>query len=100
MSVGEWKASCLRIKSFTWFSGSECRSKREMPRLYPQAKGIIYALKDKGIDMAIASRSPTADTAKTFLNKLEIQSMFVAQVNATKNCLFLRFTCIFFILSK
>ncbi|RZC45233.1 hypothetical protein C5167_038183 [Papaver somniferum] len=28
--------------------------------------------------MAIASRSPTADIAKTFLGKLEIQSMFVA----------------------
>lgn len=67
-----------------------------MPHLYTHAKGIMYALKDKGIDMAIASRSPTPDTAKTFLNKLEIQSMFVAQVSAT-GLLFLFF---FFILSK
>ncbi|KAL5984956.1 hypothetical protein ACLOJK_038793 [Asimina triloba] len=58
---------------------NECRSRREMPSLYPQAKGILYALKDKGIDLAIASRSPTSDIAKTFLNKLEMQSMFVAQ---------------------
>ena len=51
-----------------------------MPSLYPHAKGIVYALKDKGIDMAIASRSPTADIAETFINKLSIKSMFVAQV--------------------
>ncbi|KAI3922114.1 hypothetical protein MKX01_005803 [Papaver californicum] len=48
------------------------------PKLYPHVNGIVSALKEKGIDMAIASRSPTADIAKTFLGKLEIQSMFVA----------------------
>ncbi|KAL8150837.1 hypothetical protein V2J09_020645, partial [Rumex salicifolius] len=58
---------------------SECRSKREMPSLYPHAKSILYALKDKGIDVAIASRSPTADIAKAFLDKLELQPIFVAQ---------------------
>jgi len=52
--------------------------------MYPHAKGILYALKDKGIDVAIASRSPTPDIAKTFLGKLGIQSMFVAQVRLTK----------------
>ncbi|KAG9440703.1 hypothetical protein H6P81_020868 [Aristolochia fimbriata] len=62
-----------------WPFYCECRSRNEMPSLYPQAKGILYALKDKGIDVAIASRSPTPDIAKTFLNKLGIQSMFVAQ---------------------
>ncbi|XP_074584641.1 uncharacterized protein LOC141840525 [Curcuma longa] len=62
-----------------WPFYCECRSKREMPSLYPHAKGILYALKDKGIDVAIASRSPTPDIAKTFLQKLGIQSMFVAQ---------------------
>ncbi|KAH9617137.1 hypothetical protein KSS87_002617 [Heliosperma pusillum] len=50
-----------------------------MPSLFPHAIGILYALKDKGIDVAIASRSPTSDIAKTFLDKLGIQSMFVAQ---------------------
>lgn len=50
-----------------------------MPRLYPDAKGIIYALKDKGVKIAIASRSPTPDIANTFLDKLGIKSMFVAQ---------------------
>lgn len=42
--------------------------------------GILHALKEKGIDVAIASRSPTPDIAKIFLDKLGIQSMFVAQV--------------------
>lgn len=51
-----------------------------MPSLYPHAKGILYALKDKGIDIAIASRSPTADIADAFLEKLGLKSMFVAQV--------------------
>eukprot|EP00261_Vitis_vinifera_P033391 XP_019074634.1 PREDICTED: magnesium-dependent phosphatase 1-like [Vitis vinifera] len=58
---------------------NECRSKRKMPSLYPHAEGILYALKEKGIDMAIASRSPTPDIAKTFLDKLGIKSMLVAQ---------------------
>ncbi|KAK6945819.1 Magnesium-dependent phosphatase-1, eukaryotic/archaeal-type [Dillenia turbinata] len=62
-----------------WPFYCECRSKREMPRLYPHAKGILYALKEKGIDVAVASRSPTADIAKTFVEKLEIKSMLVAQ---------------------
>ncbi|KAF5448433.1 hypothetical protein F2P56_028969 [Juglans regia] len=62
-----------------WPFYCECRSKREMPSLYPHAKGILYALKEKGIDLAIASRSPTADIAKTFIDKLSIKSMFVAQ---------------------
>ncbi|XP_057976492.1 uncharacterized protein LOC131163770 [Malania oleifera] len=62
-----------------WPFYCECRSKREMPSLYPHAKGILYALKDKGVDVAIASRSPAPDIAKTFLEKLDIKSMFVAQ---------------------
>ena len=51
-----------------------------MPSMYPHAKGILGALKDKGVDVAIASRSPTADIAKAFLDKMGITSMFVAQV--------------------
>ncbi|XP_031107817.1 magnesium-dependent phosphatase 1-like [Ipomoea triloba] len=49
------------------------------PHLYPHSKGILYALKDRGIDIAIASRSPTANVAKAFLDKLKIRSMFVAE---------------------
>ena len=66
---------------------SECRSKKEMPSLYPHVKGILYALKDKGIDVAIASRSPTPDIANAFLDKLGLRSMFVAQVS-DQTCIF------------
>ncbi|KAI5558329.1 hypothetical protein BDE02_17G033000 [Populus trichocarpa] len=62
-----------------WPFYCDCRSKREMPSLFPQAKGILYALKEKGIDMAIASRSSTSDIAKTFIDKLSLKPMFVAQ---------------------
>lgn len=50
-----------------------------VPNLFPQARGILHALKDSGIDMALASRSPTSERANTFLDKLGIQSMFVAK---------------------
>ncbi|BBN02254.1 magnesium-dependent phosphatase 1 [Marchantia polymorpha subsp. ruderalis] len=43
--------------------------------LHPQAKGI-QALKSKGVSMAIASQSPTADIARTFLSKQDILSNF------------------------
>ncbi|XP_062082623.1 uncharacterized protein LOC133788952 [Humulus lupulus] len=62
-----------------WPFYCECRSKREMPYLYKDASGILQAFKEKGVDLAIASRSPTADTAKTFLDKLNITTMFVAK---------------------
>lgn len=71
----------LNANAISCFFVSECCSKREMPSLYPHAKGILYALKDKGIDVAIASRSPTVDIAKAFLDKLDISLMFVAQVS-------------------
>ncbi|CAO2830349.1 unnamed protein product [Amaranthus hypochondriacus] len=62
-----------------WPFFCECYDEDHIPWLYPQARGIIYALKDKGIEMAIASRSPTSDVAKAFLAKLGIQSMFTVQ---------------------
>lgn len=80
---------CLNLVLNSWFtrnticvcfdSFSECRSKNEMPSMYPQAKGILHAFKDKGVNLAIASRSPTPDIANAFLQKLGIKSMFVAQ---------------------
>ncbi|KAJ4716789.1 Magnesium-dependent phosphatase 1 [Melia azedarach] len=62
-----------------WPFYCECRSKREMPSMYPHAKGILYALKDRGIDVAVASRSPTPDIADAFLDKLNMKSLFVAK---------------------
>ncbi|XP_065875097.1 uncharacterized protein [Euphorbia lathyris] len=62
-----------------WPFYCECYYQDDTPYLYPQAKGILYALKEKGIEMAIASRSPTPRIAKAFLAKLGVDSMFVAQ---------------------
>ncbi|PKA46336.1 hypothetical protein AXF42_Ash020860 [Apostasia shenzhenica] len=62
-----------------WPFYCEMRSKWEVPRLYREAYSILHALNDKGIELAIASRSPTPDIANTFLNKLGIQSMFLAK---------------------
>ncbi|KAL6571235.1 hypothetical protein OROHE_002878 [Orobanche hederae] len=62
-----------------WPLYCECRSKRDTPRMYPHAKGILYAFKDKGVKIAIASRSPTPDIGNTFLDKSGIQSIFIAQ---------------------
>ncbi|KAI5057744.1 hypothetical protein GOP47_0027759, partial [Adiantum capillus-veneris] len=60
-----------------WPFYCECRSKRESPRLYPEARGILNALKEKEVKMAIASRTPTPDIAQVFLNKLGLTSLFV-----------------------
>ncbi|KDP29765.1 hypothetical protein JCGZ_18700 [Jatropha curcas] len=62
-----------------WPFYCDCYYEDDTPYLYPQAKGILEALKEKGIEVAIASRSPTSQIAKSFLAKLGINSMFVAQ---------------------
>lgn len=82
------------------FVSSECRSKRDMPRMYPHANGILYALKDKGVKIAIASRSPTPDIANTFLDKLGIKSMFVAQVCKLQPSLSKLATRVLYVISK
>ncbi|KAI3785188.1 hypothetical protein L1987_44301 [Smallanthus sonchifolius] len=56
--------------------------------MYPHAKGILNALKDKGVDMAIASISPSRYIAETYIDKLGIKSMFVAQIVAVEPILF------------
>ncbi|CAL5213576.1 unnamed protein product [Lathyrus oleraceus] len=62
-----------------WPFYCECRSKHDTPSLFPHSRGILSALKDGGIHAAIASKSPTPHIATTFLDKLSITSMFVAQ---------------------
>ncbi|KAJ4714554.1 Magnesium-dependent phosphatase-1 [Melia azedarach] len=61
-----------------WPFYCECNFHKESPYLYTEAKGVLRALKKKGINVAVASRSPTANVAKTFLRKLGILPMFVA----------------------
>ncbi|KAK4801070.1 hypothetical protein SAY86_021557 [Trapa natans] len=51
----------------------ECCTKLETPSMYPRAKGILHALEEKGIGMAIASCSPRQEIAKTFLDKLHMK---------------------------
>jgi phosphoserine phosphatase len=60
---------------------SECRSSKEDPSLYPEAKGVLSALRQKGVTMAVASRTPTPDIARCFLNKLNITDYFVNMVS-------------------
>ncbi len=43
--------------------------------------GILNALKQKGVTMAVASRTPTPDIANCFLNKLGIPSFFADMVS-------------------
>ncbi|XP_055959853.1 uncharacterized protein LOC126654499 isoform X2 [Mercurialis annua] len=62
-----------------WPFYCECYYLDDTPYLYPEAKGIIEALKEKGIELAVASRSPTAQLAIAFLAKLEISSLFVTK---------------------
>lgn len=44
-------------------------------------RGIVSALNEKGIDMAIASCSSADNTIKSLLEKFGLQSMFVTKVN-------------------
>ncbi|KAL6347267.1 hypothetical protein AAG906_013703 [Vitis piasezkii] len=57
---------------------NECRSKRKMPSLYPHAEGILYALKEKEL-IWLSLRDHQLRYSKTFLDKLGIKSMLVAQ---------------------
>lgn len=67
--------------SFFGLCCSECRSPKEDPSLYPEAKGVLNALRQKGVTMAVASRTPTPDIARCFLNKLNITDYFVNMVS-------------------
>jgi hypothetical protein len=60
---------------------SECRSSKEYPSFYPEVKGVLSALRQKGVTMAIASRTPTLDIARCFHNKLNITDYFVNMVS-------------------
>ncbi|KAL5562671.1 hypothetical protein UlMin_032418 [Ulmus minor] len=56
-----------------------CECRPNSPYLYNDARGILHAFKEKGVGVAIASRSPTENRANKFLEELRIKSMFVAQ---------------------
>ncbi|KAL5556558.1 hypothetical protein UlMin_038794 [Ulmus minor] len=56
-----------------------CEFDYKNPHLYAKARGVLNALKEKGIDLAVASRTPTPDIANRYLRQLGLQSMFVAK---------------------
>ncbi|ESR39509.1 hypothetical protein CICLE_v10026755mg [Citrus x clementina] len=82
-----------------WPFYCECCCEDEIPYLYPHAKGILEALKEKVIHVAVASRSPTPDIAKTFLHKLGIHSMFVPMVRLSCCIMCIIFFLFFFSIS-
>jgi magnesium-dependent phosphatase 1 len=51
-------------------------SARDTPWLYPQALAILKALEHRGIQLALASRTPTPDVAAAFLEKLSLRERF------------------------
>ncbi|GJP38129.1 hypothetical protein CLOM_g724 [Closterium sp. NIES-68] len=56
-----------------WPFWCECRRKSDNPRLYPEAGQVLSALAAAGIPFAFASRTPTPDIARVFLDKLGFQ---------------------------
>ncbi|KAF4350468.1 hypothetical protein F8388_005078 [Cannabis sativa] len=51
----------------------------DKPRLYAESSSVLNALKEKGIDLAVASRTPTPKVASAFLKTLAIDSIFLAK---------------------
>lgn len=63
-----------------WPFWCEMYTTRDQPKLFPEARSVLEALKDKGVAMALASRTPTPEVARAFLKKLDLASgMFVSQ---------------------
>lgn len=58
---------------------SEVKSTRSTPRLYPEVRGIIEALREARVPMAIASRTPSPNIATVFLGKLQLMSQYFVQ---------------------
>ncbi|KAH7445027.1 hypothetical protein KP509_02G103000 [Ceratopteris richardii] len=55
----------------------KCECQKDNPYLYPEAKGILKALKEKEVKLAVASRTLTPDIARLFLTKLGLTNFFV-----------------------
>ncbi|KAL0031632.1 hypothetical protein WJX77_010764 [Trebouxia sp. C0004] len=63
-----------------WPFWCEMYTTRDEPKLFPEARGVMEALKDSGVPMALASRTPTPEVARAFLQKLGLsKGMFVSQ---------------------
>lgn len=63
-----------------WPFWCEMYTTRDEPKLFPEARGVLEALKEHNVPMALASRTPTPDVARAFLKKLGLATgMFVSQ---------------------
>jgi magnesium-dependent phosphatase 1 len=62
-----------------WPFWCEVKSTRSTPRLYPEVRGIIEALREARVPMAIASRTPSPNIATVFLGKLQLMSQYFVQ---------------------
>ncbi len=51
-------------------------SSGDTPWLYPDVPAILQGLGAAGIDLAVASRTPTPHVADAFIDKLQIRSHF------------------------
>ncbi|KAK9826684.1 hypothetical protein WJX74_009820 [Apatococcus lobatus] len=61
-----------------WPYWCEMMSPKDDPYLFPEARGVMQALENENIPMAIASRTPTPKTAVAFLQKLGLTNKFVS----------------------
>lgn len=51
-------------------------SRGDTPWLYPDVLAVLQGLGASGIDLAVASRTPTPDVADAFIDKLQMRSHF------------------------
>lgn len=63
-----------------WPYWCEMKQATDTPHLYPEARQVLDALRDKGVRMAVASRTPTPPVASAFLQKLGISSGYFESV--------------------
>ncbi|GBG78240.1 hypothetical protein CBR_g26273 [Chara braunii] len=59
-----------------WPYWCECLPSRVHPHIYPDARGILEALHAAGVKLAVASRTPTPEIARVFLDKLKLTPLF------------------------
>lgn len=59
-----------------WPFWCECYSPSHSPWLYPDVPAILDGLEQAGVEMALASRTPTPHVANAFIDKLNLRSRF------------------------
>lgn len=51
-------------------------SPSHVPQLYPDVPAILDGLQEKGVKLAVASRTPTPHIANVFIDKLDLRHRF------------------------